>query len=130
MADNNVLNKALIEGVYGDEDLPLSASTELEVLMVQISIVKTADQKVWAQGPLTYIITIANNGDLPYTGLTFTDTLDITKVAFVENSVMIDNVLAPPGGYDYDATTGILTIDLVDIPAGGTRKITFRVTKV
>ena len=94
-----------------------------------LTVTKTANKMVWADGLLTYTIVINNKADLSYTTPVITDILDTTKVEFVNESVTIDGVKAETSKYTYEESTGTLTITLDDIEATGSTTITFQVSK-
>ena len=94
-----------------------------------LTITKTADKTVWADGLLTYTITISNQTTVSYVTPVITDILDTNLVNFVDDSVTIDGVKATAEEATFDTTTSTLTVKLTDIEAAGTKTITFQVTK-
>lgn len=90
---------------------------------------KEADKASWANGPLTYTITVKNETDTSYVSPVITDVLNTSLVSFIENSVYINGVLADDTKYSYDASTKTLTINLEDITANGSTTVTFQVKK-
>ena len=94
-------------------------------------LTKTADKASWADGLLTYTITIDNtDGTDPFTGVIVTDVLDPAVVALVDGSVTIDGTASTD--YTYDPVTGELVVSSttpLTIAAGTTAVITFQVQK-
>ena len=101
-------------------------------LVEGLVLTKTADKASWADGLLTYTITIDNtDGADPYTGVIVSDVLDPAVVVLVNNSVTIGGTQSQD--YDYDPVTGALTIaegTPLTVAAGTTAVITFQVEKV
>ena len=96
-------------------------------MIAGLTIVKTADKQNWASGNLTYTITITNGAENAFETLTITDTLDPTLIKLVENTVQVNGKTAE---YQYDETTGVLTITLETIATEANSVITFQVQKV
>ena len=107
----------------------INSVASVVTMLSGLTITKEADKTIWADGLLTYTITIANQTTLPYVSPVVTDILDTTLIEFVTDSVMIDGVKATADEAKYDAGTGTLTVNLSDIEAAGTKTITFQVTK-
>lgn len=131
MADRFLLNTAFIEGSYDDTPFD-DKTTELSVLLADVTVTKTADREVWFQGELTLTITVNNEGDGKLTALVITDTLDTTKFLFVPNSltIEIDGTPVASPDYDYNDATGKLTVRIPEVPANEIAVITFRGSKV
>ena len=127
--ETNLTNQALATGNY--DNIPTSISSDaLVVVMIDgLKITKEADKMVWADGALTYTITIDNTTEKTYAAPVVTDTLDISLVSFVPNSVTVDGTALEESSYTYDEASGLLTINLTDILASGKKVITFQVTK-
>lgn len=94
-----------------------------------LTITKTADKSIWADGALRYTITINNQSTQSCTSPVITDVLDTSLVVFTPDSVTIDGVKATSSQYTYDESTSILTVNLEDLAAAATKTITFQVTK-
>lgn len=122
-------NEVSVLGNYGDVPTTLQSQVLAVTLIDGLTVNKVADKMVWADGELTYTITVDNQTDKDYTTPVITDVLDITKVDFVADSVYIDGTLATSEEYTYDSTTGTLTVKLSDIAPTSSKKITFQVTK-
>ncbi len=129
MNNKEILNTASAVGTYNG--LPTEITSEaVAVQMIDgLTITKTADKQSWGTGLLTYTITIQNIATESYGAPVVTDVIDTTLVKFVSDSVYIDDVKAESNQYTYDDTTHTLTINLTDIPSGGSKKITFQVSK-
>ncbi len=125
MADQILLNKGNLTGTYNGLDFNEDSTEATTVLVDGFTITKTADKEVWADGILTYTITITNGGDHDLEGPVFSDLLDITKVNIVEDSVYVDGAIKT-----YTFVGGLLTVNLDTIAVGQTVVITFQVTKI
>lgn len=127
MPDIILTNTASALGTYASEPTTIEA-TEINVTMVnELTIEKSADKPVWISGPLTFTITITNGASLSYETPTITDTIDILKVAFIEDSVTIGG--SPSDQYTYDDESGKLDVNLTTITSGGSAIVTFQVQK-
>lgn len=116
-------------GNYNDVPTAMASEAVLVTMLDGLKITKTEDKPVWADGVLTYTITLTNDESKPYTAPVVTDIIDNTLVEFVAESVMIEGVAATEDQYSYNENTHILTIMLDDIAATSTRTITFQVKK-
>ncbi len=122
-------NTASVLGEY--DGVPTSVNSEVLVvsLVSGLTVTKSADKMVWADGTLTFTIEVDNQTEKSYTAPVITDVLDINLVSFVAGSVIIDGEAADTSKYTYDDATGTLKVTLNDIVAGGKSTITFQVTK-
>lgn len=126
--DNVLNNEVSVLGNYNNVPTTIT-SNNLAVDMIDGLVVsKSADKMVWADGTLTYTVTIDNQTTETYSAPVVTDNLDITKVSFVADSVYIDDVKATSEEYSYN-DNGTLTVNLTDIAPSSQKKITFQVTK-
>ena len=99
-------------------------------LVEGLSVTATADRASWADGYLTYSITIDNTGSDAYTGVTVSDILDPALIRLVAYSVTVDGDTAD---YTYDSLTGELVVSPLSpfaVPAGESVVITFQVEKI
>lgn len=122
-------NTVSVLGNYNNIPTEISSEAVVVSMIDGLTVTKTADKMVWADGLLTYTIVINNKADLSYTTPVITDILDTTKVGFVNDSVTINGVKAETSKYTYEESTGKLTITLDDITATGSTTITFQVSK-
>ena len=122
-------NTVSVLGNYNNIPTEISSEAVVVSMIDGLTVTKTADKMVWADGLLTYTIVINNKADLSYTTPVITDILDTTKVGFVNDSVTINGVKAETSKYTYEESTGKLTINLDDITATGSTTITFQVSK-
>ncbi len=122
-------NTVSVLGNYNNIPTEISSEAVVVSMIDGLTVTKTADKMVWADGLLTYTIVINNKADLSYTTPVITDILDTTKVGFVNESVTINGVKAETSKYTYEESTGKLTITLDDITATGSTTITFQVSK-
>ena len=116
-------------GNYNSIPTSITSDAVLVTMISGLTITKSADKTVWADGNLTYTIKIDNQTNETYTDPVLTDILNGTLVTFVDESVTIDGVKASESEYSYESGTSTLTVTLADIPAGGSKTVTFQVTK-
>lgn len=116
-------------GNYNDIPTSISSPVLVTTLISGLTITKSADKSIWADGSLTYTITIDNQTTVSYTEPKVTDILDAELVEFVDGSVTIDDQKATSEQYTYDTTTNTLTVNLTDLAPSETKTITFQVTK-
>lgn len=116
-------------GNYNGVSTSISSEANLVTMISRLTIVKNADKTVWADGTLTYTITINNQTSVAYTTLVITDVLDGNLVTFVNDSVTIDGAKAESLQYNYDTSTNTLTVTLEDLAPSSSKTITFQVTK-
>lgn len=122
-------NTVSVLGNYNNIPTEINSEAVVVSMIDGLTVTKTADKMVWADGLLTYTIVINNKADLSYTTPVITDILDTTKVGFVNESVTIGGVKVETSKYTYEESSGTLTITLDDIEATGSTTITFQVSK-
>lgn len=127
MANVKLSNIANVVGDYESVPTTLTSEAVITELIAGLTIVKKADKQNWASGNLTYTVTITNNADSPYEKPVFTDTLDPTIITLVENSVRVNDAVTE---YNYNSTTGLLTVQLDTIANTEEVTVTFQVQKV
>lgn len=127
MADVTLSNIANVTGNYDAIPTTLTSEAVITELISGLTILKTADKQNWASGNLTYTVTISNSAENSFENPKFTDTLDPTLIKLVENSVKVNGTDAQ---YEYDPTTGILTVELETIAKDASSVVTFQVQKV
>ena len=127
MADVKLSNIANVTGTYDSIPTTLTSEAVITEMIAGLTIVKTADKQNWASGNLTYTITITNGAENAFETPTITDTLDPTLIKLVENTVQVNGKTAE---YQYDETTGVLTITLETIATEANSVITFQVQKI
>ncbi len=102
-------------GNYNDIPTFISSPVLVTTLISGLTITKSADKSIWADGAITYTITIDNQTTVSYTESKVTDILDAELVEFVDGSVTIDGQKATSEQYTYDTTTNTLTVNLTDL---------------
>lgn len=127
--ENELSNVVSALGSYNSIPTSITSEAVLVTMISGLTITKSADKTVWADGALTYTIKIDNQAGETYTNPVVTDILDGTLVSFVDGSVTIDGVSATNDEYSFESGTNTLTVTLTDIPSGGSKTITFQVTK-
>ncbi len=123
--DSTLKNTALVTGLYNLIPTPITSNLVETLFVNGLTITKVADKEVWADGPLTYTITISNEATQPYTNLVLTDLIDITKADLIADTVKVNGLKAT-----YTYVLGLLTVNLADLAKGETVEITFQVTQM
>lgn len=126
---NNLSNTVTVLGNYNEIPTSISSQALVVAMIDGLTVTKTADKMVWADGVLTYTIEVDNKALESYTSPTITDVLDISLVSFVNDSVTIDGAKAEESKYTYNDADGTLTINIPDIAASGKCVVTFQVSK-
>lgn len=116
-------------GNYNSIPTSITSLASVVTMISGLTITKTADKEVWADGLLTYTIVLDNEATETYTSPVVTDKIDTSLVTFVVGSVTIDGVEATSSEYTYEESTGTLTVNLTDIAPSSKKTITFQVTK-
>ncbi len=127
--EKELSNTVSVLGNYNEIPVTFSSEALVVTMLDGLTVTKTADKAVWADGLLTYTVTVDNQTTQNFTTPVITDILDITLVSFVPESVMIDDVKATSEQYTYAEDTGTLTVKLSDIAPTSSTKVTFQVTK-
>lgn len=115
-------------GEYNSIPTSITSAASVVTMIDGLTIMKEADKEVWADGKLTYTITITNNAEMDYTAVTVTDILDTALIKFVQDSVTIDDQTST--NYNYNDATHTLSITLGDIPTSSSKTASFEVEKV
>lgn len=126
MANVKLSNTANVVGNYDSIPTTLTSEAIITEMISGLTIVKTADKQNWATGNLTYTITITNNADNPFEAPKFTDILDPSLIKLVDDSVQVNGTASK---YTYDASSGLLSIELETIANTESTIITFQVQK-
>ena len=127
--ENELSNLASALGNYNSIPTSITSDAVLVTMVSGLTITKSADKTIWADGALTYTIKIDNQSSETYAAPVVTDILYGTLVNFVDGSVTIDGVKATESEYSYEEGTNTLKVTLADVAAGGSKTITFQVTK-
>lgn len=127
--DSQLNNTATALGTYNGIPTSLTSAVSVVSMIAGLSITKTADKQSWADGLLTYTITVQNSAAENYVAPIVTDVLDTTLVDFVADSVVIDGTKAEASQYSYSTDTHTLTVNLTDITPSKSSTIQFQVKK-
>lgn len=127
--ENELNNSVSVTGSYNSIPTSVTSNASVVTMIDGLSVSKSADKQVWADGELTYTIVLKNDTDKTYGTPVITDILDGTLINFVNDSVVIDGVKAETSKYNYNEDTNTLTINLDDIASSGSTTIEFKVTK-
>lgn len=126
---NNLSNTVTVLGNYNEIPTSISSQALVVAMIDGLTVTKTVDKMVWADGVLTYTIEVDNKALESYTSPTITDVLDISLISFENDSVTIDGAKAEESKYTYNDADGTLTISIPDIAASGKCVVTFQVSK-
>lgn len=131
MADITLNNQAGSLGTYNTQSLSLSSALVSVIIVDGLTLTMTADKAVWADGALTYTLTVSNTGGaFPYVAPVVSDTLDPTLITLVADSVKVGGTaLVLDTDYTFDDTTGALSVTLDDIAVAGSTVLTFQVQR-
>lgn len=81
-------------GNYNEIPVTFSSDALVVTMLDDLTVTKTADKTVWADGVITYTIIVNNQTAENFTTHVVIDILDTTLVSFVSDSVTIDDVKA------------------------------------
>ena len=127
--ENTLNNTVTALGNYNNIPTSITSLASVVTMISGLTITKSADKEVWADGLLTYTIVLDNEATESYTSPVITDVIDTSLVSFVDGSLTIDGVTATSSEYTYTEDTGTLTITLTDIVPSSKKTITFQVKK-
>ena len=99
-------NTVSVLGNYNSIPTSINSDVTLVTMVSGLTVTKTADKAIWADGILTYTIIVDNKTQNTYTTPVITDMLDINLIEFVNDSVTIDGVTS--SAYTYDSESGKL----------------------
>lgn len=116
-------------GNYNEIPTSISSLASVVTMIDGLTINKVADKSIWADGLLTYTITINNQTSVAYTSPVISDVIDTSLVEFVTGSVTIDGTTATTDKYSYDSGTSTLKVTLEDIAPSAATTVTFQVKK-
>lgn len=116
-------------GTYNNIPTEITSFASVVTMLNGLTITKTADKEVWADGNLTYTIVVDNKTEKAYATPVITDILDNNLITFVEDSITINDVKATSSEYTYNQDTNTLTINLTDIEPNNSTTIKFQVSK-
>ena len=127
--ENQLSNTVTSVGNYNNIPTSVTSVASVVTMVSGLTLEKTADKPVWADGELTYTITLKNEAASNYESPVITDVIDTTLVEFVDGSVIIDGSAATSDQYNYNSGNNTLTINLTDVGASSTKVISFKVRK-
>ncbi len=128
--EKELSNETSVVGNYGNIPTSITSQVLVVTMVSGLSVVKTADKDVWANGELTYTIKVSNQTTEVYSNPIITDVLDTALVNFVSDSVTIDGVKAQSSQYSFNTDTSTLTVNLSDIDPSSSTTVTFKVSKI
>lgn len=127
--NNQLTNSVTVVGTYNNLSTSLSSEAVVVAMISGLTVTKTADKMSWADGLLTYTITVENQTNTDYVNPVITDVLDGTLVEFVTDSVIINSKKAEASQYQYNADTYTLVVNLEDVKPSESTVVVFQVTK-
>lgn len=127
--DSQLTNIATSIGNYNSVPTSLTSEAVVVSMVSGLTLTKEADKSSWADGVLTYTITINNQASVAYTSPVVTDVLDDTLVDLVNDSVTIDGKAATSSEYQYNTDTHTLTVTLADVAPSSSSVVKFQVKK-
>ena len=122
-------NSAGVVGKYNNIPTAISSSASVVTIVDGLSVTKTADKNVWADGVLTYTIVVSNQTDKVYGVPIITDILDNNLLKFIDGSVIIDGIKATTSQYIFREDTNKLTVNLEDIQPTSISTVIFQVAR-
>ena len=122
-------NTATVLGTYNEIPTTLTSEVLVTTLLSGLTVTKTADKEVWADGNLTYTITVDNQTTETYTSPVITDILDKDLVTLLTDTIKINDTAATTSDYEYEEAAGKLIVNLSDIAPSSKVTVTFQVTK-
>lgn len=125
--ENELTNTVTAIGNYNSIPTSITSTASVVTMIDGLTIAKTADKTVWADGELTYTIIVDNQTEKTYEEPVITDKLNTTLVEFIDGSVIIEGVAATSSEYLYQTDT--LTINLSTINANDSKTVSFKVRK-
>ncbi len=125
--ENELTNTVTAVGNYNSIPTSITSTASVVTMIDGLTIAKTADKTVWADGELTYTIIVDNQTEKTYEEPVITDKLNTTLVEFIDGSVIIEGVAATSSEYLYQTDT--LTINLSTINANDSKTVSFKVRK-
>lgn len=127
--ETKLSNVATVLGNYNDIPTSITSEVLLVTMIKGLTVTKSSDKQIWADGLLTYTITVNNETSVKYTSPVISDTLDINNINLIEDSIMINGNKAQSSEYTYDSSTGELTINLSDLEPSEKSVVSFQVAK-
>lgn len=127
--NNQLTNSVTVVGTYNNLSTSLTSEAVVVAMISGLTVTKTADKMSWADGLLTYTITVENQTNTDYVNPVITDVLDGTLVEFVTDSVIINSKKAEASQYQYNADTYTLVVNLEDVKPSESTIVVFQVTK-
>lgn len=127
--ENQLNNMVTAVGTYNGVSTSLSSNVVAVTMISGLTVTKTADKPSWADGVLTYTITLENKAVSNYVSPVISDVIDTTLVNFIADSVTIDGTKADASKYEYNTDTHTLTVTLGDLTPSATSVVQFQVEK-
>lgn len=128
----SLTNTAVLSGTFNGVATGLTQAVTVQTV-TELTMTKTANKQSWADGYLTYTITVTNaDAANDYTDVKITDQLD-ASIDLVVDSVTINSSPATIDT-DYTYASNLLTFgtdsNLLSVPASGNLVITFQVKRL
>ncbi len=127
--ENELNNQVSILGNYNEIPTEINSNVLVVTMVNGLTVTKSCDKMIWADGLLTFTIVVNNETEKEYTSPVITDILNTSLVLFVDDSVSLNGTKLETSSYTYESSTGKLTINLPNLEPKQTSTITFQVKK-
>lgn len=127
--ENELNNQVSILGNYNEIPTEINSNVLVVTMVNGLTVTKSCDKMIWADGLLTFTIVVNNETEKEYTNPVITDILNTYLVLFVDDSVSLNGTKLETSSYTYESSTGKLTINLPNLEPKQTSTITFQVKK-
>ena len=87
--ENELSNTVSAVGNYNSIPTSITSLASVVTMISGLTITKSADKPIWADGILTYTIVVDNKASETYSSPVVSDVLDNTLIEFVSGSVTI-----------------------------------------
>lgn len=122
----NVVNAS---GTYNNVPTAFNSNTSVVNIVEGLTLTLDADKQNWIEGNLKYTVTLNNTTDKAYNNVTLTDMINTSLVTLITSTIKIEEAFATPDQYQYDDSSGNLTITLGNVPETSEKTVTFEVKK-
>ncbi len=127
--ENELNNQVSILGNYNEIPTEINSNVLVVTMVNGLTVTKSCDKMIWADGLLTFTIVVNNETEKEYTSPVITDILNTSLVLFVDDSVSLNGTKLENSSYTYESSTGKLTINLPNLEPKQASTITFQVKK-
>lgn len=126
---SELTNTVSASGTYDNIPTAINSNTSVVNLIDGLTLTLDADKKNWIDGTLLYTITLNNTTDKEYSNVVLTDALDTSLITLLPSTIKIGEAYATQSEYQYEESSGTLTITLGNVPDSESKTVTFEVKK-